>query len=278
MEEVMSEKELAVEDQNAQEQNPEEEQKRDNTLSTSEIMGYLEHQYALSYEEKLQLIQHDDRYRPTEMAIDQIVGMARLYSLPLTAMAFIPSRTGGQPYIKWEGINWRLQLDPRGLKSMYAEPVQWPSKDNSYRAVFKGVVEFNNGQTFIAFGSASKESNPSSSTDDNIMRAETKSLRRAGVRAVAIPFPVFEEYVEWQDGERARKTVTQTAYSEETASRQQANPRQNEAEFTIGTLLALAVKQNLSIEDICARLGVSNLGEIKDARLAARDLGLSVEQ
>jgi len=115
-----------------------------------EMDNFLKAQYEASYEELLSLISYDAKYPPSKAAVRRLVAMAMAYRLPVSALAFIPTRTGGHPYVKAEGVNWRLQLDPRGLKAMYAKPIKWPTKENNYRAVFKGVVEFNNGQRFTA--------------------------------------------------------------------------------------------------------------------------------
>lgn len=244
-------------------------------IASPEIVNYLESQYSLPYDELLSIVAYDAKYPPSERGMKQLVTMAKMYQLPVTALAYIPTKTGGQPYVKAEGVNWRLQLDLRGLKAMYAEPVQWPTKENGWRVIFKGIVEFANGQVFTAYASLSKETEPYTTVDNLIMKCSTKAIRRAGIIAVAIPFPVFEEFADWEESERRRSPtgrVTDMRTGEvidSTTTEVEPGPS-----YTIGNLAADALAKGIGFEDLCKKLGVSNIGEITSPLEAAYKLGI----
>ncbi len=226
-------------------------------ISPAEYNDYLRRQLALPWKEQRSLIQCRDSLN--EAGVRKAVEIAALYRLPLDQIAMI--RKGGRlvPYVMARGINWRLQMDPRGLKSITTEILKWATREDPEARV-RCTVEFANGERFVAHSSHSlaSESNPEATPDFITKKCETQAMRRAGLMAVGIPFMTYEDeldFQEWRTEVEKRKAI-------EAEVKELKTPR-NVGEFLVG-----AFNKGLTMGDILGKLGLESPGEIEDAVFA----------
>ena len=214
---------------------------------------YLKAQLALPWQKQRELIQSTMPLR--EDGVKKAVMMAKAYQLPLDTIAMIPSgKRGLQPYVMERGINFRLQMDPRGLQSIETEILHWATREEPYARV-RCTIKFRDGSTFVAHAShsAASESNPNWTPDFITMKAETKARRRAGIAAVGIPFPVWESEMEYREWE-AQRALAETVEGEARPIDELEGPQ----------FLAQAFAVGWTYDQVLERLGVSKFAEIKE--------------
>lgn len=169
-------------------------------------LAILEEQYSLPWEERRSLIPFEGRHALTQQGVEYATKLARQYQLPLTSLALIATQNGLRPYVTAEGMVFRLHHDPRGVPSIETEVLDWG--DTTGRARVRATVRIGEAR-YVSHAQLTLEEerkrNPRADMDTVVMKAETKSIRRACQRAVGIPFPVYEE---------AREYVEESPYRE----------------------------------------------------------------
>jgi len=218
------------------------------SLLRQQLEEYLEKQWAMSWMEQRSLI--NSTVSLNEAGVRKALTISKTYKLPLDVIAMIPTKQGLKPYIMARGIIFRLQTDPRGLKGISTEVLQWPTPDN-----------------------LETETNTAATLDTIVMKCETKAVRRAGIMATGIPFPLYEEEMEWQ-AQVAHKAMERATVEGEVRELDESTSN-NAAE-----LLALAFAAGMSLDEVLEKLNlsdVSELGTVSDFDEALEALGLKVE-
>lgn len=171
----------------------------DSTNDRAVMLTTLQDQYRLRWEKQREMIKSSMPL--TEAGTKIAVRTARSFLLPLHGIDMIPVGKGGQmiPYVNAEGIRFKLWLDPRGYKSADCEIIHWPTKDEPW-VVVKGKVEFGDGSTYQNFGAV--DCQPGPGVSNSLLKATTKSYRRAGISAVGVALPIAEEYYDYVDEQR----------------------------------------------------------------------------
>ena len=199
----------------------------------------------------------------TDYQVEIITNAARRYLLPVSAMALIPTRTGVNPYVTADGFLWRVHNDSRGRASIDVDILQW-ADENHPVARAKARVTFQDGTyaTDVAQLSLDEEKkrNPKASFDTINKKVSTSAVRRACAKSVGIPFPVFEEYIEFER--------TPVSPPREHIQKPEDKIR-NIAEFLAEAWNNYGVKEG----EILGILGISNLSEISDFDEALERLG-----
>lgn len=177
------------------------------------VVKQLEEQWSLPIEAVSQLVQSEAPL--TEKGVRTVIALAKMHMLPLTGINVIRDSRGRLSfYVNSRGILWRLHNDSRGLKAQKHEIVHLPTPDEPYVRV-RATVEFEDGSSFtnealIYFKYDQERGEWLERTrrgdwrpvnlGDRIMTAITKAKRRAGVDAVGLALPIFEDYVEYMEG------------------------------------------------------------------------------
>ena len=170
--------------------------KSDTTRSV--IVRELKDQYKMPWEQQRALIVSETPL--TQFGTQLAVRTARSFGLPLQGVNIIVTKRGEpKVYVNSYGVNWLLQLDPRGLKSMRHEIIHRPSQQEPWVEA-KAVIEFNNGATFENMGVV--ETLPGPGVGNASMKSVTKAYRRAGVLAAGVPLPMAEEFYDYADEQR----------------------------------------------------------------------------
>jgi hypothetical protein len=162
-------------------------------------MEMMEKEWNLPTKEARKLIKVSGNRLVSDAGVQQAIEMSRAYNIPLRAIAFIPAGNDMIPYITADGMMWAYRIDPRGAAGIHTEIVQYPDPESSVQMVVaKAVVTFKDGSTYENYGVATsaQRANKDMDVGDLIMKALTKSVRRAIHLAVGMPFPVFEDAVE----------------------------------------------------------------------------------
>lgn len=110
---------------------------------------------------------------------------------------------GGNPYVNTAGLLYKTQKDERKVKSIRAEAIQRATEENGRRAIYKGIVEFQDGSSYENEGHASPESvkmRTLHNLDFLNMMAATRATNRAMRLATAVGLTSVEEMVEVADG------------------------------------------------------------------------------
>ena len=242
-----------------------------------ELEQYLNLQLAMPWTEQRQFL--TSTVSINESGVKKVVSMAQTYKLPLDVFALIPTKQGLKPYVKANGIVFRLQMDHRGILSIVPEILHWATVEEPW-AYVRCTIKFKDGSEFVAHASHSTDSegNLKSTPDYITMKCETKAVRRCGEKAVGIPFPVYEsemEYKSWESGQVIEGEVIELGVVN------------NIAEF-LSKLMTdydvqpmelpgrLGLKSMDEVEPfVFAKLNVERWGEIKDLDKAVVSLGLS---
>ena len=135
--------------------------------------------------------------------------VAEKYSIPLSGITIL----GGNPYINKVGLLYKAHNDGRKVKKMFTEPVILPiniksgsdvmlSDDGT--AMFRGVVEFENGEVYTDYGTANakyltKSYNKMSSMIPYVIElSSTRAMNRAIRLATGVGLVSYEELNEGQ--------------------------------------------------------------------------------
>jgi len=178
------------------------------------VLRQLEEQWNLPVEAISQLVQSEAPL--SEKGIKTVITLAKMHMLPLTGINVIKDSRGRLSfYVNSRGILWRLHNDGRGLKGHSHEVIHLPTPQEPWVQV-RATVEFEDGskftnEAFIYFKYDEETGEWLERTrrgewkpvnlGDRIMTAITKAKRRAGVDAVGLALPIFEDYVEYMEGE-----------------------------------------------------------------------------
>jgi len=227
------------------------------------IQSYLVKQWELPWQQQRQLINCSESL--AEIGVQKAVAMSKAYHLPLDVIAMIPTKQGLKPYIMETGVVFRLQWDYRRLKSIIPEVEKYATKEDPEARV-KCTVEFQDGSKFVNYSCRSSEDEPYEWTPGSITKkCVTSAIRRAGLTATGIPFPVWEELIEWEET-KARKIINQV---EETGVPESDRGRK------LTEFLKTCYASGLNLETIQEKLGPIN--EITDFEEALKKLGLKGE-
>jgi len=178
------------------------------------VLRQLEEQWNLPFDAVSQLVQSEQPL--SEKGIKTVISLAKMHMLPLTGINVIKNSRGQLSfYVNSRGILWRLHNDERKLKSHSHKVVHLPTPQEPWVQV-EATVEFEDGskftnEAFIYFKYDEETGEWLERTrrgewkpvnlGDRIMTAITKAKRRAGVDAVGLALPIFEDYVEYAEGE-----------------------------------------------------------------------------
>ncbi len=166
------------------------------------LYDQLEEQYILPWEQQRALIRSQSPL--TEPGVKLALSVARSFGLPLQGVNVIPSQAGPQIYVNSDGIRWRLHTDPRGIKESSGVIEHPCTKEEPWvRAV--ATIILNDGSLFKNIGSVpANPANPLEVSNAE-MKAVTKAKRRSGIDAVGVALPIYEDYVEWEEDQRATR-------------------------------------------------------------------------
>ena len=237
-----------------------------------------ERTYDLPFERVLQIIKYDPRKPPNEEGVLIIKAIARAWTLPLGCMAWISSRGGGGgPYITFEGVLYRIHKDPRQVMAITTSIIERPTKENGFTIVVNGTCKFASGAEFSAIGAVSESERSELGHGGRYLLADTKAARRACMRAVGVPFPVYEDMLEFEEQQKSMATSNARgggfARSESSSEVTRSTVAQAVAGKPVdgtGALLAEALGKGIKLNDMLTRLGVTELYQITDI-VAARE-------
>ena len=223
-------------------------------ITARQAENHLKEQLSLSWTDQRGLINCATALN--EAGVRKAVQIAKTYQLPLNLIHMINTKQGMKPYVGADAVMFRLQIDPRGLRSIETEILQWATTEKP-EARARATVTFADGSRFVRHASHSSvsENNPSWTPDFITMKCETKAMRRVGKAAVPIPFPVFEDFAEFKEWEnRHRDDVVEG----------QVRESMNMAEF----LAEMFKRGYASVEEMAKRVGVDKLEDIVDYKEA----------
>ena len=240
------------------------------TIETPEAKLERENAYDLPLDRILQLIRFDPKRPPNENGIAIIKAMARAWHIPLGCMSWISTKMGGAPYITFEGILYRIHHDPRGVSAITTEIVEMPKKENEMTVVIKGFVQMGDNKVFSAFGSVSQVERPDLGTGGRLLLADTKACRRSCMRAVGVPFPVYEDMIEYEKEQSVQTTYAARGGS--SSSRPITIIEKPKDMDSVGALLAEALGRGMKMNDLLAKLGVEEIKDIQDVGAARKEL------
>ena len=178
----------------------EQEQKSESIIPTDRALLYkqLDEQYHMGWEEARGLIRSD--LPLLERIVKVAIHTARTFGLPLQGINVITNSKGvSNIYVNADGVRWRLHLDPRHLKSVTCEVVHRPSTQEPWVEA-NATIEFMDESHFENIGVV--DCLPGPGVGNAVMKSVTKAQRRAGVTAVGVALPIFEDYVEWLGEQR----------------------------------------------------------------------------
>ena len=171
------------------------------------VLRQLEEQWNLPFDAVSQLVQSEQPL--SEKGIKTVISLAKMHMLPLTGINVIKNSRGQLSfYVNSRGILWRLHNDERKLKSHSHKVVHLPTPQEPWVQV-EATVEFEDGskftnEAFIYFKYDEETGEWLERTrrgewkpvnlGDRIMTAITKAKRRAGVDAVGLALPIFEDF------------------------------------------------------------------------------------
>lgn len=230
----------------------------------SVILNQLQSQYNLPLDEAMKLIRTENQLtKPAaQMAIDQ----ARIFGVPLQGINVIPSRNGINIYINADGIQWLLQQDPRGVKSIQTQIAHNPSKDEPFWAI-RAVVTMYDGASYDGHGAVVIDANWNFA--NALMKAETKAIRRASYRATGKTLPIYDEVAEWKEESEAAKDVS-------ALTRVRNQDTETADPTSIAELLTWMQPQYNGITDLM-QIGIPKNGDGKVSGLADVDVAKTVE-
>jgi len=227
------------------------------------IRSYLVKQWELPWQRQRLLINSSESLG--EAGVQMAVAMSRAYHLPLDVIAMVSTKQGLKPYVMEKGVVFRLQWDYRGLKSIIPEIEKYATKEDPEARV-KCTIEFWDGSKFVNYSARSSEDERYEWTPGAITKkCVTSAIRRAGLTATGIPFPVWEEFIEWEET-KARKIINQV---EETEVPESDRGRK------LTEFLKTCYASGLNLETIQEKLGPIN--EITDFGEALKKLDLKGE-
>lgn len=228
--------------------------------SKEAIFRQLEEQYKLPWEVQRDMIRSEGALM--QKGVQMAVRTAMAFGLPLQGINVLRNNV----YVNSDGIRWRLHTDPRTLKRSDAEIVHRPTKDEPWVEV-KATVEMGDGSVYSNYGVV--DCAPGAGVGNAIMKTVTKAKRRAGVDAVGVALPIFEEYTEFVAEERKQGRIIDVSY------RQVPSESKIEEPTNFAELLAWVSQQGKSSDDA---LTVSGLTEIGDMANNVRDTWLKLKE
>ena len=211
--------------------------------------GQLAEQYALPIEQIRKLVRSSQKL--SEATLLEAVLTAKMFGVPLQGINVIPSSQGPGIYINSDGIRWLIHNNPRGLKSIETEIIHRPTKEEISVEV-KVRTTFKDGSFFDGIGACmiDKQWDPANAT----MKAETKAERRSGYKATGKVLPSYEDqkdYIEYRETEIKDVTPQIKAFA-------------NSNHDAPSSLAELITRSGLGLEELCAKLQVASVAEIKD--------------
>ena len=149
-------------------------------------------EYSLLWQEQRALIRCDHPLSEEEVRL--AVQVARTHSIPISALALVPSGGGFKLYVTVEGILWKVHNDPRGLESIEPEVIQWASEENTGIAKAKCTITFGGGRRFVEYAQHSKagELDPAVTIDRITNKCIDLALQRACSVAIGVPLPIYQ--------------------------------------------------------------------------------------
>jgi hypothetical protein len=154
-------------------------------VERSLIFNQLEDQYKLPWKEQASMIRSLEPL--TENGVKLAVQTAMSFGLPLAGVNIIPSKAGPSVYVNSQGIQFRLENDRRGVAKNVSEIVHYPTKDEPV-VVLKTTIIMKDGSEYSAFGAV--DCPPGTGIGNNLLKSETKSGRRCGIKVVGVGLPI----------------------------------------------------------------------------------------
>ena len=149
-------------------------------------------EYALLWQDQRTLIRCD--HPLCEEDVRAAVQIARIYSVPVSAVAAVPSGGGFKHYMTVEGLLWQLHNDPRGLESIEPEVIQWADDQNGCTAKAKCTITLGGGKRFVGYcqHSRGRGAGEGVSADDITNKCIDIAVSRTCVMAAGITVPIYE--------------------------------------------------------------------------------------
>lgn len=220
------------------------------------VYEQLEEQYTMPIDLQRGLIRSE--HALSDQGVQTAVRVARTFGLPLQGVNVIRTRSGLQVFVNSDGVRWRLHTDPRHLRKSHGVVVHHPTPDEPWIQA-TATIEFEDGSQFVneawmylrydeqsgLYSERSRRGDWNAvSPGDRCMAAITKAKRRAGVDAVGVALPIFEDVAEWS----LAGTHTDTVDAEFTRL---SRPGPG----TIEGLMEMVTEDGYSLEDLIQAVG-----------------------
>lgn len=217
----------------------------------SKLAQIVKQQQALSTEQRKALV--DTRTAIADEPMRMIDDFVEMHVIPYTCMTWIE----GKPYPKADGLRYKLQADPRVVKSVDTKPLEAPPliDQNNMMVGYECTTEFYNGEKYHAVGWAdlaelqTRRRSSAVSPGFMAMIAETRAKRRCTLAALGLPSGVAEEVTEGREYEEA--TVAEAKVAATEAAVMPSVPT------NLAQLLAMAYSElHYAAQDIANKLGM----------------------
>lgn len=223
----------------------------------AKLTEVIKSQLALSLELKKLLV--DTRTPIADVPLSMIENFVIMHQIPFNAMTWIE----GRPYPKADGLKWKLQADPRILKSVKTSKLPSPEVKDNFMVGYHCDIVFWNGETYDSDGWADFNELQTRRRSSQVsigflsMIAETRSIRRAIQKCLGLPAGVAEEVQDGVEFENAEVPVKTTVVV--------PVPKAVIAETPTNLAIFLAKCQTellLSPQEVVARLQLKSITEI----------------
>ena len=219
-------------------------------------------EWSLPDDDKFLLVHPPEKSTLTWPMVAQVESASKRYAVPLSGFNLI--RAGGKLtlYINADGMNFRLQTDPRGLKSIetFLEHMPDLSKEADHIAV-RARITMGNGEFFDGWGvnewPPTGGRNSSLGLGDLTMKLETKATRRATIKAVGKGLPVQDDdWAAWIVG-KGRDAVESPLKI--------LKPKKTEP-TTLNELIVMAgqVDESLDVDVLIKMMDVNVMDDLRD--------------
>lgn len=216
----------------------------------SKLLEVIKKQQALPLEARKKLV--DTRTPLADDPMRMIDEFVEMHLVPYTCMTWIE----GKPYPKADGLRYKLQADPRVVKSVDTKQLEAPPliDQNNMMVGYECTTEFYNGERYHAVGWADIAELQTRRRGSNVspgfmaMIAETRAKRRCTLAALGLPTGIAEEVSEGKEFEAASKEGIVTPV---------VTPTMPSVPTNLAQLLAMAYSDlHYSAQDIANKLGM----------------------
>ena len=184
--------------------------------SWNNLNEVVKRQRALPPEERKKLIKTQSNLAIQVVAV--IDAYVEMHQIPYNCMTWVE----GQPYPTAEGLRYKIRADARVVKSVRTQRIEVALDGPNPRIGYHCDIEFWNGEHYDADGWAdmdelkTRRRNTKPPISFMCMIAETRSVRRATVKALGLPSSVAEDV---QEGKEFDEGVTEKVVVVENAAR-----------------------------------------------------------